>query len=132
MVYSVRSSDTAILMVFWVPMPVWDKDPNNILHCLRIELDSNNLVKEYRVKSKVMHRFVLADINTSSNQKCRWVFWSQKELTKLQITKDIPPEWFEIEKQLEVEGYTRKERMLKKQAEKGNADAQLTLIYVSK
>lgn len=147
MVYSARSSDTAFLMIIWVP--VWaGESPDNILHCLRVELDSDNLVKEYRVKSKVMSRLILASdmhFNEDWYTTCSKVFWSQKELTKLQKATDFPSTWEDIEKQRNPERYAEKEKREKRlkqyeverqqqleklfqQAKQGNADVQLALF----
>jgi hypothetical protein len=146
MVYSARSSDTGFLVFIW--LPVWAmRDSDNVLHCLRIELDSDNLVKEYRVKSKVLNRIFLGDVHFYSN--CQEVFWiwkgSWKEPIKLQKATDFPSTWKEIEKQRNPEKYAereKRERRLKQfeverqqqleklfqQAKQGNADVQLALF----
>jgi len=91
MVYSAKSSDTTFVMVIWVP--VWAiNDIENTIHCLRFELDSDNLVKEYRLKSRVMKTFFLV-VDIELNSSCQEVLWSQKERTKLQIATDFPSTW---------------------------------------
>jgi hypothetical protein len=91
MVYSAKSSGTEILMVIWAP--VWAfNDMENTLHCLRFELDADNVIKEYRLKSRVMHTLILTEgIDLISG--CQEVFWSKKERTKLQIATDFPSTW---------------------------------------
>jgi hypothetical protein len=149
MVYSARSSDTAFLMIIWVPVWAGNSEANT-LHCLRFELDSDNVVKEYRLKSKVLRRLLLGDQHFYSN--CQEVFWIWKEPTKLQKATDFPSTWKEIEKQQNPERYAKwekreprkenRERRLKQaeeerqqqveelfqQAKQGNADAQLALF----
>ena len=58
MVYSAKSSGTDVIMLIWIP--VWAiNDREHTLHCLRFELDSDNVVKEYRLESRVMKTLVL-------------------------------------------------------------------------
>jgi len=136
MVYSARSSDTGFLVFIW--LPVWAmRDSDNVLHCLRIELDSDNLVKEYLVKSKVLNRIFLGDVHFYSN--CQEVFWiwkgSWKEPIKLQKATDFPSTWKEIEKEKltekevkEAEKIAQELAKLELEANKGNSDAQLKLF----
>ena len=112
MLYQATSDETTILMVTWVPVWAFD-DIENTAHCLRIELDSDNVVKDYRLESRVIETLVLTfEVNLTSN--CREVFWNEKELEKLQITTSFPSAWGEAIKQ--------------KQAEPGNVDGQLILF----
>jgi len=126
MIYSARSPDTEFLMIIWVPVMA-RRDPANTLHCLRFELDSDNVVKEYRLKSRVMQTFFLVtDIELTSN--CQEVFWSSNERTELQKVTDFPSTWKEIEETEEAEKITQERARLEQDASKGNADAQLTLF----
>jgi hypothetical protein len=110
------------------------KGSDNTLHCLRFELDSDNVVKEYRVKSRVMHTLILVyDIDLISS--CREAFWSRKERTKLQNATDFPSAWKEIEKEKltekevkEAEKIAQELAKLELEANKGNSDAQLKLF----
>jgi hypothetical protein len=150
MVYSAKSADTNLIMVMWIPIPVWAiNDKENTIHCLRFELDSDNVVKEYRFKSKVMSTVVYPGIELLSYSNCQEVFWiwegNWKEPIKLQKATDFPSTWKEIEKQRNLETYAereKRERRLKQfeverqqqleklfqQAKQGNADAQLALF----
>jgi len=93
MVYSAKSTDTNLIMVLWIPIPVWAiNDWENTIHCLRFELDSDYLVKEYRLKSKVMRKGVYP-IELPSYLNCQEVFWSWRERTKLQMVTDFPSTW---------------------------------------
>jgi len=143
MVYSAKSTDTSLVMVIWIP--VWAiNDFENTIHCLRFKLDSDNVVKEYRLKSKVMQSGVYP-IDFPSYLNCQEVFWSWKERKKLQVATDFPSTWEEIEKLKNPERYAEKEkreRRLKQaeeerqqqqeelfqRAKQGNADAQLALF----
>ena len=91
MIYSGYSAGTDLLMIVWIP--VGSESPDN-LHCLRIELDSDNLVKGYRHKSKSLGYSWYGEL--SVDRKCREVFWYQRELAKLQVTTSFPSEWFKI------------------------------------
>ena len=94
MIYSGYSADTDVLMFVWIPIPVATGSSDN-LHCLRIELDSDNLVTGYQHKSKSLDYFVTF-AEFSVDRKCREVFWYQRELAKLQVTTSFPSEWFKI------------------------------------
>ena len=92
MVYSAKSTDTSLVMVIWIP--VWAiNDFENTIHCLRFELDSDNVVKEYRFKSKVMQSGVYPIVDFPSYLNCQEVFWSRKERTKLQLVTGFPSAW---------------------------------------
>ncbi|MDH3636145.1 MAG: hypothetical protein OES20_15710 [Gammaproteobacteria bacterium] len=140
MMYSARGTGTDMLMIVWIPIPVATAS-SDILHCLRIELDSDNLVKDHRIKSKAVDMLVLFnDVELNSN--CREVFWSKRELKKLEITRDRTPEWLEVvrqEKEIEKQRQEQERRQQEeehrqqmeeflRQAKKGNADAQLALF----
>lgn len=110
MMYSAQATGTGVLMIGWIP--VWaERDAANILHCLRIELDSANLAKDYQVKSKAKDMLVLFnDVELNSN--CREVFWNKKELANLQDTVDtpstwIPSAWKEAISQVGIEGLAK-------------------------
>ncbi len=133
MVYSARSADTEFLMIIWVPVMAM-RDPDNTLHCLRFELDSDNVVKEYRLQSRVMQTFILAaDIDLNSN--CQEVFWNRKERENLKTESIFKATWEDIEaekaarEEAEVaEKVAREFAKLEQDASKGDADAQLTLF----
>jgi hypothetical protein len=153
MVYSAKSADTEFLMIIWLPVMAM-RQPGNTLHCLRFELDSDNVVKEYRLESRVMKTFVLV-VDVELTSSCKEVFWSSNERTKLRKVTDFPSTWEEIQKQQSQERHAerekreQRERRLKQAEEKrqqqvdelfqqatqgnagakqGNADAQLALF----
>jgi TPR repeat protein len=136
MVYSAKSSDTSFLMIIWVPVVNVGamEDSDNTLHCLRFELDSDNVVKEYRVKSRVMHTLILVfDIDLISS--CREAFWSKQEREKLKPETIFRTTWQDIEKEKLTEREVKKAEKiaqelakLELEANKGNVDAQLKLF----
>jgi hypothetical protein len=73
MVYSDRGVSTSYL-IFLFPGGGGPLADNELLSCLRIELDSDYLVKGYQVKSKFFGR----------DLKCPNMFWSEEELTNFQ------------------------------------------------
>jgi len=133
MVYSARSPDTEFLMLIWVPVMA-RRESSNTLHCLRFELNSDDVVKEYRLESRVMRTMVMfADIELNSS--CREVFWSKQERENLKTETIFRATWQDIQQ----EGLAMKEAeeaakvaqelaKLEQDASKGDADAQLALF----
>jgi len=133
MLYSATSDETSILMVTWAPVWAFD-DIENTAHCLRFELDSDNVVKDYRLESRVIGTYALTlEFNLTSN--CREVFWNEKELTKLKKTTDFPSTWIESEKKWEErrkqatnERLELQRKQLELKAEQGDADSQYKMF----
>lgn len=140
MVYSAKSSDTGFLVIMW--LPVWAmRDSDNVLHCLRIELDSDNLVKEYQIKSKVRKRIIVStDIHFYSN--CQQVFWmwegNWKEPIKLQKATEFPSTWVELDTDFQLAQFKEIRRQdtnrafgwLCKSADSGNQEARVILAEI--
>jgi len=126
MVYSATSAGTNLLMVLYIP--AWaDTEWENVIHCLRFELDSDNFVRDYQVKSKQMQAGFVFYTSTQSidlKSNCREVFWNKEEITNLRMATDFDPKWIEISKRWEEQEKIE----LLEQAELGNTDAQLALF----
>lgn len=76
MFYSDRSRSKGVPFLFFLPLPMVI-DAGEVLHCFRLELDSNNLVKDYDIKS-----------TTRSAQKgCLNQFWNERKSLTL---KELP------------------------------------------
>ena len=124
MLYSASSSDTNIAFIVVFPYVGNSKT----LHCLRFELDSDNVVKEYRLNSGAPYLF-------ESFSSCREAFWSRKERENLKTKSTFRATWEYIEaekaarEEAEVaEKVAREFAKLEQNASKGDADAQLSLF----
>lgn len=93
MIYHTLGDGTDIMFLVWIPLPVPDYGDNyddSALHCLRIEIDTDDRVRKYKIKSGGWMKMF-----SSHNKltRCREFFWSKKELTKIRMTTDFPATW---------------------------------------
>jgi len=132
MVYSAKSDDEYLLVILW---PAGEVDIPT-LHCLRFELDTDDVVKKYRHRSVRARRkniswgpWEYVDIDPISG--CREAFWSKEELLDIEVITNFSPAWKEAVRKSDAERaerWAQKARKQKQQAEQGDTVAQLTLF----
>ena len=84
MIYHTLGDGTDVMFFIWVPFPIpdfGDRQQDSTLHCLRFEIDSNNLVVGFKLKSGGWMEWFSTE---SLNQNCLEFFWSKKEIRNFQ------------------------------------------------
>ena len=128
MVYSTRGSGTSQGFITYIPLPVTPTDDDAIKHCLRFELDNDNLVKAYKIKSKsTLAKWILLAPVGGGPVNCRDLFWTKQEQENLVSELIDIPTWLEVEKKKQP-WWWNLEYELRRQAEQGNSEAQLNIF----
>ena len=79
LLYAAKTDAYGVLFFFYVPM--WaSKFENSAIHCLRVDVDSENIIKAYKVRSGGQREFMFIVKYPS----CKAIFWSDKELQAIQ------------------------------------------------
>jgi hypothetical protein len=84
MIYHTLGDGTDVMFLIWIPIPIpdfGDRKNDSTLHCLRFEIDSNNLVVGFKLKSGGRKKWFSTE---SHNQNCLEFFWSKKEIRNFQ------------------------------------------------
>lgn len=84
--YSAKSDGVVVGFWLYVPIVVVPGDQDAI-HCLLIELDSENVVKRYKIESGGFHGFE----SWAKLPTCEELFWSAEERQTLNRIKDELP-----------------------------------------
>ena len=81
MIYHTIGDGTDIMFLIWIPIPIpdfGDEYNDSALYCLRFEVDTDDRVRKYRIKSGGWHKMFSAPHNKLT--RCREFFWRKKEL----------------------------------------------------
>lgn len=84
MIYHTLGDGTDIVFLVWIPFPVPDFDDeynDSALHCLRFEIDTDNKVRKYKIKSGGWIGMFTSD---NINLKCLDFFWNDNEIRSFQ------------------------------------------------
>lgn len=102
MMYQTLGDGTDIVFLIWIPLPVLDlgdEHNNSALHCLRFDIDNDDKVRNYKIKSGGWaKRFSVHNKLT----RCREFFWSKEEMASIKSTTDFVGGWREIDEQQEI------------------------------
>ncbi len=92
MLYTERGSGTSVLTIGWIP--VWGVKDDDVKHCLRIELDNDDLVKAYAIKSKSTGGGWVVFMPVGYGPFiCRDLFWTEQEQENLVSESTRKPTW---------------------------------------
>ena len=79
LLYATKSDAVTVGLILYVPVFA-SKEEKTVIHCLRLNIDADNIVKEYEIKSAGQEEFMF----TVTYPSCKSLFWEDNELQSLQ------------------------------------------------